>query len=124
MSEEFVKSHYEWDDEKEAYVFTTREDIADRGPCMVRPDSINQKEIVECCVNLLHDATHHLSKATHGHSTTDDNIEIEMVHQISGIADLLQYIVNSTSWQEGDYYYEFDKIEIKQRLESLKFYSR
>ena len=146
----FSTSAYPEDDELAMCTFLMkREDIGSTNQAFVMPKTSSighfNKVLVECCVNFLFECTQALSKNVDFNRVTPDEyaqaittteslkdlyskrktqhgLDIEMTHQIRGIAAMLQWMVNSTSWKDGEYH-AFDAVEITQRLEALKVHS-
>jgi len=78
------------------------------------------KGLAECAVNLLQDVTSSMSKSVvdYGGRKTEDNLDVEFMHQVRMIANLLQWMVNSTSWREADYL-PFDAMDIEMQLKHI-----
>ncbi len=78
------------------------------------------KGLMECWANMGQSMMSKVSKTEEPlkHQKID-NLPIEYVHILLGIAQIMCHIVNTTSWEEGELY-EFDRIEIKNRLSKLK----
>lgn len=84
-------------------------------------DENYKKELIECAVNLLKLVTESarpnmhpdFEKAKRG--TTEHEIHETMLCQIRNISEILQHMVNSSSWLEG-IYHGFDAFEIDRRL--------
>jgi hypothetical protein len=78
------------------------------------------KGVIECWANLGASLMGKVSKWEDpiGHQK-DDNLPLKYVQILWAMSQIMCHMVNSTSWQEGKLH-EFDRIEIKRRLEKLK----
>lgn len=80
------------------------------------------KELLECTSNLLCQITNGLSKnCKHGSDVTESGLNIEMTHALRELGNLMQYIVNSYSFN-SDYVQEFDAHEFANRLDEISSY--
>jgi hypothetical protein len=134
MSYSFVQASYnkeETDVESkyETYTFHVKKDVINSSGMILaipKPEkgACYNKIIVECCTNILQQCANSLSKSVTniGGRKTEHGIDIEMRHQIAEASNVLQWIVNSTSWETGEYE-DFDKFEIQQKLDMIKLYS-
>ena len=83
-----------------------------------------QKVFTECLMNafqMLSSATSKTLKKYDG-ETTQDGLPIELRNQVAEIGNVLQWVANSTSWRNGEYY-PFDAFEIEQKLKHCIGYS-
>ena len=68
--------------------------------------------LIECYSNAYSDCSQKfVPKGT--------ELEDDFSYFINSMGQLLQYVVNSTSWQQNKLY-DFDKFEFTQRLENMK----
>ena len=78
-----------------------------------------RKELLECVSNLLCQITNSLSKnCKYASDVTEDGLNIEMTHALRELGNLMQYIVNSSSFN-SDYVKGFDAMEFENRLEAI-----
>ncbi len=79
------------------------------------------KGLLECWANVGRDIMDRLSRSelNDGSQTTRDQIPTQYVHVMIDIAEILCYMINSTSWSEGKLF-DFDRDEIKRKLSHLK----
>lgn len=89
------------------------------------------KTFFECLCNALKDFSEALTKDIAPEEyvkpfieqeETKDGIPIELRNQVVQIGQLLQWIINSSSWRSG-IYQPFDAFEIKNRVEYIKCFS-
>ena len=87
------------------------------------------KSGIEVCVNLLNGFCDSSDKGNVNHMEsnpmkhmTKDGVPTEMMHEMRRLAQVMQWMINSTSWNsenvqsgEGEYY-AFDKAEINYKL--------
>jgi len=81
---------------------------------------------VECTVNLLQGFAENLDKNVSTETYFEKpnkqiskmDIPMEFQHQFMELSNLMQYMVNCTSWK-GKEYYSFDAIEIRNKLKNL-----
>lgn len=79
-----------------------------------------RKELLECSANLLCRITNGLSKnCEYGSDSTEDGLNIEMTHALRELGNLMQYIVNSSSFN-NDYVQGYDTMEFERRLDMIK----
>lgn len=78
------------------------------------------KVLMECWANIGRDILDAVSKTEDPtrHQKTD-NLPMPYVHILWAMSQIMCHIVNTTSWRKGELY-EFDRMEIKRRLEKLK----
>ena len=78
------------------------------------------KGLMECWANMGASMMNRVSKEEGPikHQKLD-NLPMSYVHILQAMAQIMCHMVNTTSWEEGKLY-EFDQIEIKQRLSRLK----
>lgn len=77
--------------------------------------------ILECLCNEIEKQADNASVTRKRYSdpVTESGIHEDMVIFFREIGDLLQYIVNSTSWEKNELK-EYDKIELRQRLDFIR----
>lgn len=95
-------------------------DISPRQICLSLPhghEMTHHKCAIECLINLLHRMICSMSKMEDPKTgrDTSNNIPMQYVLMMGRMIDLLQWMINSVSWDEG-ILQEFDKIEIKNKL--------
>lgn len=77
--------------------------------------------ILECLCNEIEKQADNASVTRKRYSdpVTESGIHEDIVIFFREIGDLLQYIVNSTSWEKNELK-EYDKIELRQRLDFIR----
>lgn len=85
-----------------------------------RIDGNYNKRLTECAVNLLEQCASSLkyNKPDMNSNKTEHDIDRELQSIVKDLAGTLQYIVNSSSWRNGEYH-GFDRFEIDKRLRRL-----
>jgi hypothetical protein len=77
------------------------------------------KHMIECTVNLLTEMTQSMKPNVKEPYTNprrgEFDIDIEMLNQLRQVSNALQYMVNSKSWADGEYY-NFDMSELNRRF--------
>jgi len=95
-----------------------------RKTCLAIPEWDQNKKtyikgLYECLINLSWDATKSLRQLKYDtNSNLANSIPSEYINFLIDILGTLQWIINSTSWREGELY-NFDSIEIKNKLKHL-----
>jgi hypothetical protein len=80
---------------------------------------ITNKNIFEMLVHLMEMNTRDVlsnNKKGYDSKANKSDIDMGMVHFLKGIISLLEWIINSTSWADGELH-GFDLFEIKNKLE-------
>jgi hypothetical protein len=74
------------------------------------------KAMIECWANIGQDIISNLRKSYQGNIETHNKIPEKYMHVLIDIAGALQYMVNSTSWRNGEKIIPYDEDEIKRKL--------
>jgi len=79
------------------------------------------KGLLECWANIVKDIMDRVSREdiNNGRKTTKDQMPTQYVHVMIDVAAIMCYMVNSTSWREGELF-DFDRDEIKRKLYHLE----
>jgi len=78
------------------------------------------KGLIECLINIQKQVVDKVSRNKGADNKQEqDNLPMQYVHLIISMSDILCHMINSTSWREGELF-EFDRMEIKQRLTQLE----
>ena len=80
------------------------------------------KGLLECWANLGVGITNNMRKTEDPQtcSETNNNIPMQYIILLGQIANLMQWVVNSTSWDEG-VLRDFDHAEVKRKCKTIKF---
>ena len=87
-------------------------------------DTSYQKALLECWVNFGNSIMEALPKDEFPNGSgieKNNNLPIPYIRLLQSIVPILQWIVNSTSWEEGKLF-DFDKYEVNKVIEKLKLY--
>lgn len=95
-----------------------------RTHCLTLPyvskDKHYHKMLIECWANMGKALFDKVSNIESPHNMNKDlKVPIWFIFKLRDIANLAQWIVNSTSWEKGDLK-EFDKDEVKSKMELIK----
>ncbi len=87
---------------------------------MYKKNTTHSKMLVECIANLLFDAVNGMNKIEIPREIErNNNLPMAYVRLLVRLSNVLQWVVNSTSWQEGGELHLFDKMEVKDMLKFL-----